>query len=587
MLLRGFLPGRIPIFLGILVLGLAVGLLEGSFVVAVKSLVDVKSLIDSGSLAGTVLAFPGQGNFPATVLLLLIVVTLRSSLQIGAARWEIRAVLSWMRKGRQDLLGLAAGRECPTYRPPYRDALARALGEGWDLAGEGAAAGCRCLSSLIQALALFPLLWLFSWRLALLALALSVPALLASRFRAGMLAKAGRKWQDSRADLALEMEDFSEGLETAAGNGRLPESTAALGSVLDGHEARIRTWETAKAVFPPALEWFFFMVLAALAALAASGGSPVAAGTAAALPFAFLLLLIYRPIREWARNFPVYTLGAQAWRENRALISALEAHPARRRLSPAPGRVIVAESICFRYGSIAVRNKAAPPVREVFADLNLDLDPGQLTWISGRNGAGKSTLLKLLAGLEYPRAGRILWPPALLAASRPLGYLPQRPFLEPDYLEWCRAFRRERGEDWEALDAILGLRPIVAGALDADHAQVGNRAQSVAFTKGLSGGERQRLGLARVFTSPGRLLLLDEPTTWLPAEDREGILGDLLAFWRRRDPGKGAAIVSHEPFLGELCALAIHLEAESREVPVGMAARAGGQSGPRAEGEPA
>jgi hypothetical protein len=57
---------------------------------------------------------------------------------------------------------------------------------------------------------------------------------------------------------------------------------------------------------------------------------------------------------------------------------------------------------------------------------------------------------------------------------------------------------------------------------------------------------------------------LDEPTTWLTANDRERILGDLLAFWRRpRADGtrRGGALVSHEPFLGEFCARTVRLEA--------------------------
>src|SRR5690606_9230746 len=99
-------------------------------------------------------------------------------------------------------------------------------------------------------------------------------------------------------------------------------------------------------------------------------------------------------------------------------------------------------------------------------------------------------------------------------------------------------------------DAILGLEPILA-RLGASGA------------RGMSGGERQRLALARVFASDAGCLLLDEPTAWLSACDRERIIGDLLAFWRRPIPGsgqRGGILVSHEPFLAEFCSATVRVD---------------------------
>ena len=48
--------------------------------------------------------------------------------------------------------------------------------------------------------------------------------------------------------------------------------------------------------------------------------------------------------------------------------------------------------------------------RQLFSNLSVDLDPGQLLRVRGANGAGKTSLLRMLCGLLLPREGRILWP---------------------------------------------------------------------------------------------------------------------------------------------------------------------------------
>ncbi|HKP96412.1 MAG TPA: ATP-binding cassette domain-containing protein, partial [Fibrobacteria bacterium] len=135
--------------------------------------------------------------------------------------------------------------------------------------------------------------------------------------------------------------------------------------------------------------------------------------------------------------------------------------------------------------------------------------------------------------------------------ERAFAYLPQKAFLAADWKDWARGYAAAGPADWKRLDGILGLERILA--------------RGAASLKGLSGGERQRLCLARVFASPAPYLLLDEPTTWLTAGDRERILCDLLEFWKRpvRDGApRGAALVSHEPFLGEICPRTVRMEPE-------------------------
>src|SRR6185436_1519993 len=103
-----------------------------------------------------------------------------------------------------------------------------------------------------------------------------VPALLSGRFRARSLDAAARRWRASRAEAQADLDVFGEGLEDLSGNGRLRAGAAALSLALARHEAEAQRWEDARALFPPALEWFFCLVLGALFWLAGTWG----AGTA-------------------------------------------------------------------------------------------------------------------------------------------------------------------------------------------------------------------------------------------------------------------------------------------------------------------
>lgn len=539
MVFQAFLSARRPWVLALLALGVAVGSLEGAFVLLLKH------ALGDGPAA------PGPG---ALLLAAFALVTLRSGLQLAAARVETATVFGWVGGLRRDLLGLAGDRQFPAYRDPWNGQLAQALRKGMEDLAEGASAGLRCFSAAAQAAVLFPLLLAFSWKPALASLALALPVLWISRLRSASLAATADRWSSSAEGLAREVEAFALGLEGDAGNGRLAETAARLSEAGARHEGRARGWEMSKALFPPVLEWLFFAALAALLASAAGAGDGAAGWAASLLPFGALLLLLYRPMREWARAYPARLPGDRAWRAYRTLYDTLSALPPRRPPRPSGGRLAEAAGLRFGYGA------AAP----VFSGLDLELDPSALTWIPGPNGSGKSTFLKLLAGIEAPQGGEIRLPRSLLACPRPFAYLPQRAVLEPDYPEWALRFSRERPGDWAALDGILGFGALLAkagspgpGTGDAGEGEDASTAAR-AWGDSLSGGERQRLCLARVFAAPAGCLLLDEPTTWLAAGDRERIMGDLLAWWRR-DPGRGAVLVSHEPFLGEFCSRTLRL----------------------------
>ncbi len=130
---------------------------------------------------------------------------------------------------------------------------------------------------------------------------------------------------------------------------------------------------------------------------------------------------------------------------------------------------------------------------------------GDRIGIIGPNGAGKSTLIKLLLGQLAPDAGRVR-----LGTRLQVAHFDQlREALDPD-----RPVFENIGDGKEFIE-IGGVRKHVLGYLQ-EFLFTPERARTP--VRALSGGERSRLLLARLFTRPCNLLVLDEPTNDLDLE---------------------------------------------------------------------
>jgi iron complex transport system ATP-binding protein len=153
--------------------------------------------------------------------------------------------------------------------------------------------------------------------------------------------------------------------------------------------------------------------------------------------------------------------------------------------------------------------------------VHLSVAPGELVALMGRNGAGKSSLLDLIAGLRRPTDGAISFDDRPLEywsaddLARSISHLPQM-------------VRSDVGISVEEL-VLMGRYPHAVGWSESD----ADRAAAVrAMTRcgclefrdrrlsTLSGGERQRVLLAACLAQEPRLLLLDEPATFLDIEQQ-------------------------------------------------------------------
>jgi ATP-binding cassette subfamily F protein uup len=202
----------------------------------------------------------------------------------------------------------------------------------------------------------------------------------------------------------------------------------------------------------------------------------------------------------------------------------------------APGKMVFeAESVSKAYGG-------APVVR----DLALRVQRGDRIGLVGPNGAGKTTLLRMLLGDVAPDAGEVRRGANVQVAY----YDQQREQLDPE-----RTVFDTVGDGNDTVTVNGGAKH-VHGYL-RDFLFSPERARSP--VKALSGGERNRLLLARLFTRPANVLVLDEPTNDLDLETLELLEAELVA-WTGT-----LLIVSHDRrFLDNVVTSILVFEGEGR-----------------------
>ncbi|WP_320172990.1 ATP-binding cassette domain-containing protein [Maridesulfovibrio sp.] len=165
--------------------------------------------------------------------------------------------------------------------------------------------------------------------------------------------------------------------------------------------------------------------------------------------------------------------------------------------------------------------------KPIFKNLSTSIMRGDRIGIIGPNGAGKTTLIQVLLGNLKPDSGTVK-----LGTKLEISYFDQhREQLDPDKSV------RDSVADGNDTVTINGRNKHVMGYLK-DFLFSPDRANSPVSV--LSGGERNRLLLARLFTRPSNLLVMDEPTNDLDAETLELLEDRIMEY-----PGT-VIIVSHD-----------------------------------------
>ena len=182
----------------------------------------------------------------------------------------------------------------------------------------------------------------------------------------------------------------------------------------------------------------------------------------------------------------------------------------------------------------------------ILKGLNMKVRAGEMTFILGRSGSGKSTLLNMVAGLDTPTSGKIIFEGEEITAmsekklarvrNRRLGYIFQFYHLLPELTVY---------------ENVL-LPSLIAGKRDDKWArEILKRVKLLSrqdhYPSELSGGEQQRAAIARALMNRPSLVLCDEPTGNLDRETSEAIFA-LIQDLNARE-GQTFVIVTHDEAL--------------------------------------
>lgn len=178
----------------------------------------------------------------------------------------------------------------------------------------------------------------------------------------------------------------------------------------------------------------------------------------------------------------------------------------------------------------------------VFANVSLDVAPGEFVAIVGESGVGKSTLLNCMAGLDHWDSGSVQ------LAGRDLGGMTDdaRALLRREAVGFVfQAFHVLPHLDVAqnvALPLLLLNRPDPA-RVEALLEAVGLDGLGARLPQQLSGGQLQRVAIARALVHQPALLLADEPTGNLDPTTAAKVMDALVA--QTREHGTALVLVTH------------------------------------------
>ena len=197
------------------------------------------------------------------------------------------------------------------------------------------------------------------------------------------------------------------------------------------------------------------------------------------------------------------------------------------------------------FSMVGVSKTITQNQKQVLKNIYLSFFYGAKIGIIGLNGSGKTTLMKIIAGLEQPSQGEVVWSPGYS-----VGYLEQEPYLDDektvlevvkegvknvvDALDEYNAINDKFGlpeyyEDEDKMNALFARQGELQDILDATDAwNLDSRLERAMDALRcppadqkcavLSGGERRRVALCCLLLQKPDVLLLDEPTNHLDAE---------------------------------------------------------------------
>ncbi|MBL1079166.1 ABC transporter ATP-binding protein [Nocardia sp. 2] len=383
-------------------------------------------------------------------------------------------------------------------------------------------------------LALLPI----AWQLAVVAL-LSVPLLLGALWASGRITRhADQVAADANSALTERILEFARTQAALRAARRVEPARSRTGAALTAqHGATVRLLLLnipGQVLFSLASQIALVLLAGTTAWLAVRG----TVGAAEAIALIVVAVRFLEPFAALGDLAPAIETSRNTLRDIRAVVDAPGPVAAASATEQPLGEVaaVTLRDVRFTYGD----NGSGPVVLD---GLDIEFRSGEITAIVGPSGSGKSTLLSLVAGLETTTSGAVRVGETDLGtldvAHRPAGatMVFQQPYLFAGTIrdnvlagnpaataeELATALRLARVDEFvnrlpDRLDTLVG---------DAGTA--------------LSGGERQRVSIARALIKPSAVLLVDEGTSALDAENEAAVVTAISG-----DPrGRTRIIVTH------------------------------------------
>ena len=195
---------------------------------------------------------------------------------------------------------------------------------------------------------------------------------------------------------------------------------------------------------------------------------------------------------------------------------------------------------------------------EVIKGINLSIKNGEKVAVVGKSGSGKTSLIMLMAGLEKPTTGEIIFDNEVISnfnedqladiRKKKIGIVFQSFYLIPNYTAL------------ENVALILEINGIEKSKEKAEEllVQFGLQDRLHHFPTQLSGGEQQRVAIARSMAVQPKLILADEPTGNLDTENSDKISELLFEYANKNN--SSFVLVTHDLKFAEKCDRVIKIE---------------------------
>ena len=188
---------------------------------------------------------------------------------------------------------------------------------------------------------------------------------------------------------------------------------------------------------------------------------------------------------------------------------------------------------------------------EVIRGVSLKINSNESVAIVGKSGSGKTSLIMLIAGLECPNSGKIIFEGEDISQysedrladirKRKIGIVFQSFYLIPNYTAL------------ENVSLVLEINKVPDAKKKSMELleQLGLKDRINHFPSQLSGGEQQRVAIARSIVLNPKLILADEPSGNLDSENSKLIMSLLFKYCKQN--GSSLILVTHDQMLAKEC----------------------------------